>query len=60
MKNEVKVLKVSQIYLTERLYFIEFYGKVDQIDLICAANDMKFVAYQISWEFQKEAVGSLH
>lgn len=42
------LLKVSQIYLTERLYFIEFYGKVDQIDLICAANDMKFVAYQIS------------
>lgn len=42
------------------MYFIEFYGKVDQIDLICAANDMKFVAYQISWEFQKEAVGSLH
>lgn len=42
------------------MYFIEFYGKVDQIDLICAANDMKFFAYQISWEFQKEAVSSLH
>ena len=40
-------LKVSQTYLTERFYFREFYGKVDQIGLICAANDMKFFAYQI-------------
>lgn len=38
------------------MYFIEFYDKVDQIDLICATNDMKFVAYQISWEFQKKAI----